>query len=234
MKLNDFLTDDLARKCAEEISQDFNEKGSGETIEVDFNISAGKMVESMSVVNTWFKFDADKENTRKVISFLTEIWRNEETNENDAKIVSDFEKKVSQALQDMTENHDLITSSIRREVFKNAPKELMPIKDIKFHRVEFAGEDEQGYILRIQKYAKVDADTGQYSEPPQSVAPDLIQIHTETGQSFKEIIEEKRLAGDKRYEYVADATVERYVKEVTVTLSADYSFCENPLIEKQS
>lgn len=234
MKVNDFLTDDLARKCAKEISEEFNEKGSDKTIEVDFNVSSGKMVEPMSRVNTWFKFDADKEYTKKIIAFLTETWRDEETSEDDAKTVRDFEKQVAKELQDMTDVHSLIKNSIRREMFKNVPEFLLPIKEIRFHRIEFAGEDEQGYILKIQKYAKVDADTGQYSEPPQSVAQDLIRIHTETGQSFKEIIEEQKLSGNSMYKYVSDATFERYVKDVTVTLSADYSFCENPVIEKQT
>lgn len=234
MKVNDFLTDDLARKCAKEISEEFDDKGSAETIEVDFNVSSGKMVEPMSRVNTWFKFDTEKEYLKKTISFLTKIWRDEDTSENDAKLVRDFERQVAKELQDMTDSHSLITNSIRREMFKNVPEFLLPIKDIRFHRIELAGEDEQGYILRVEKYAKIDADTGEYSEPPQAVAPDLIRIHTETGQAFDEIIEEQKLAGNSMYKYVASAHYERYIKDVTVTLTADYSFCENPEHEKQS
>tara|TARA_B100001778_G_scaffold334668_1_gene347042 strand:- start:2395 stop:3105 length:711 start_codon:yes stop_codon:yes gene_type:complete len=228
----EFLNEDRAKACAQEIMTAFEKQGSSETIEVDFNLSKGKMVEPLDQANTWFKFDCRDAGgaLQEVFEFLTELWRDESTTEEDAERVREFERLVVSFIESMT-NAETLGTILRQSVFKSVPAELLPIKEFRFHRVEFAGEDEQGYLLKVEKLAKVDPETGQYIDTPQTVAKELIQIHTETGKDFKDIIEEKRLAGDARYEFVADARLERYVRDVTVTLSADYSFCENPAHE---
>lgn len=230
--VNEFLTENRAKSCAKEIIAAFAEKGSNESIEVDFNISKGKMVESLDRPNTWFKFDCRDSGgaLQEVFEFLTQLWQNDSTTEEDSHKVKEFENLVTDQLRYQVKTGEL-GDILRRVLFKQIPKAILPIDKINFHRVEFAGEDEQGYLLRVQKFAKVDGDTGEYSEQPQSVSKELIEIHTETGRDFKDIIEEKRLSGDPKYKFVADAHLERYIRDVTVILSADYSFCQNPAIE---
>lgn len=229
IEVNDFLTEDRARACAMEILTAFEEKSNNENLEVDFNLSKGKMVETLESPNTWFKFDCRDSggNLQEVFEYFTELWRNEKTTEEDANKVKKFEDLISKMLSSQVEI-DSFGNLLRRVLFKQVPKEILPIDKVKFHRVEFAGEDESGYILRIKKFAKVDSDTGDYVDQPQSVAKELIQIHTETGQDFKSIIEEKKRIGDPKYKMVADANLERYVRDVTVAFSADYSFCNQP------
>ena len=232
--VTDFLNEDKAKTCAQEIIKAFEEKGNSENIEVDFNLSKGKMIDPLHQTNTWFKFDCKESGgvLQEVFEFLTKIWRNESTTQEDAKQVKKFEDKIVENLNSYGDNNK-IKNAIRKSVFKSVPEQILPIKYINFHRVELAGEDEQGYILKIEKFSKVDEETGQYSEHPQTIAKELISIHTETGKDFKEIIEEKRLAGDARYKFVADAHMKRYVRDVTVSFSADYSFCENPFVNHE-
>ena len=226
--ISDFFTSSLAEKCAQEILVAFKENGNSETIEVDFNLSGGKMVEPLNKTNTWFKFDSRESggSLQQVFESLTELWRKDSTEEGDAQVVRDFELQVNSHLQSQVNTCEL-ADILRKVIFQSVPAAILPIEKVKFHRVEFAGADEQGYLLRIEKLARVDRETGQYIDPPQALAKELIQIHTETGQDFKEIIEEKKLAGDARYELVANAHLERYIRDVTVTLSGDYSFCDN-------
>lgn len=234
-KAAEFFTREVAEECAKEILRAFDEKGNTESIEVDFNLSRGKMVEPLDQVNTWFKFDCrDSGGTlQKVFEFLTELWRNEDTSEEDAATVRRFEAEVTECLREQVDVQSL-GDTLRRCVFKSVPAALLPIEQIRFHRTEFAGGDEQGYILKVEKFARVDQESGQFLDQQAPVAKELIEIHTETGKSFKEIIKEKRAEGDPRYELVADAKLERYVKDVTVMLSGDYSFCENPIQERTS
>ena len=229
-KVTDFLTQEMAERCAAEIVSSFSEHGNAESIEVDFNISKGKMVEPLEQANTWFKFDPNKGALQEVVSFLTELWRDDSTTEEDALEVQAFEKKIVEALND-GDYVSQLANILRERALGDVPPQYVPLEKIVFHRIEFAGEDEQSYMLKVQKFARVDGDTGEFVDNPQAVAQDLIKAHTDTGRPFKEIIEEKRLEGDSRYKYVEDAVLERYSRHVSVTMSADYSFCEKPAHE---
>lgn len=232
-KTTDYLTVERARACADQLINQIIVNGDNDNLEVDFNISKGKMVEPLSVPNTWFKIDISEGPLREVIDFLSEVWADEDTTESDAEFIKGFEKRIAEFAGDSS-RHGEIASKLRSSVFKGVPEFLLPIEKILFHRVELASESEQGYILKVEKFAKVDKNTGEYKDSSQSVAKDLLAIHAETGRPFKEIIEEKRLEGDSRFEYVADAHLERYVRDVTAIISADYSFCENPAHERQT
>lgn len=234
-RVTEFLTSELAARCAKEIVSAFAEQGNAESIEVDFHINKGKMTEPLEQANTWFKFDPNKGFLKETIDFLTELWREDGITEAEAKTASEeirnFEKLVQDTLN-REESLDIVANVLRERVFKGVPEAILPIKKMIFHRIEFSGEDEQGYILKVQKFAAVDRSTGEFINQPEAVAPELIQIHSETGRPFKEIIEEKRLEGDARYKYVEDAHLERYTRHISIAMSADYSFCEKPVHEQ--
>jgi hypothetical protein len=217
-KVNEYFTEEVITKCATEILEAFHNKGSDETVEVDFHLSEGTMEGDLSRPNTWFKFDCDDSvpALQDAIAFLTSLWREEGTSNKDADDFVEIERRIKSKIQELHKDLNL-SAALRKNVFQSVPSEILPIDKINILQVEMIGNDEQGYVLKINKKSNE-------GESSSSVAPELIRIHTETGKSFEQIIEEKQSEGDPNYQNVTGVKYEKYIKDINVAVAADYSF----------
>jgi len=218
-KLSEYFTDENVIKCAEEIVVAFETKSTQENLEVDFSINNGKMSGSLDISNTGFKFDTSEgELLHEIRSVLTQSFREESADiDKDAADILDFQTRVCEELGKDIYNKRLADVLRSEQSGLNAPEWLIPIPEICFQSFELSSDDEGGYMLRVLKGA------GSTSE---SVAPELIEIHQETGTPFNDIIAQKKSEGDLRYEHVDAADWVRYIFDVHLDFAADYSPCE--------
>jgi len=221
-KLSDLLIDENISRCVDEVVQAFETKATKENLEMDFHINQGKMAGGLGESNTTFKFDTDKgQFLTEVRLALTEAFRSDvddaEASE-EAKLINAFQDKIAVALGSKEYNKRLGDILRSNSAGLGAPEWLIPIPEIRFHSFDISSDDEGGYMLRVQK----GVDKGQ-----QSVAPELIKIHQETGKPFEQIIAEKKAEKDSRYESVESAEWKRYIFHVHIHFAADYSPCEN-------
>ncbi len=242
MNLDTELSSQLAEDAANQIIEAFEKKANVKNLEVDFEISSGKMVDknkkeikSFTSPNTWFKFDITTEESLSKIQYITEKLYSEDFDIKDkesmAKAEAEDEKftlfrQVIVSKLNEERFHTRLANVIRKICFNNFPPQLMPINTINFLEIEFNTKDDNRFLLVIQKMARVDRVTGEFMDSRESIQEDLISEHNKSGLDFNDIIAKRKAEKDPRYEMVAGVEKRQYIFDVQCEISADYSLCD--------
>jgi len=202
--------------CVEEILSTLkNDNLPQSSFKVDFNLSKGKMLIEEEH-NTVLSFDT-KENTslRNVLNYVCEI---EDITKEDITMFDDFRKNIISKLNG-DKSKEKLRDIVRDKMFKNTPKELVPIEILNVIDIEISDLPEVDYVLVIKKMAPPN-----YQSTP--ISDDLFKEKYDTGEDFNEIVKRKKASGDHRYKYVDEVEQRKSFFEITIPIHADYSLKE--------
>jgi hypothetical protein len=111
---------------------------------------------------------------------------------------------------------ELLADKIRKAVLGDAPKDIFPLETIKVINFDIGETPEIDYVLVIEKAAPQHTIS-------QSVNQDLFSEHLKTNKDLATIIQEKKEAGDNRYEYITGASKKKWFFDCQLDLFVDYS-----------
>ena len=202
--------------CVEEILSTLkNDDLPQSSFKVDFNLSKGKMLAEEDY-NTVLSFDTkDDTSLRNVLDYICEV---EEVTDDDIRIFEEFRLGIISKINE-DDSKGKLREIIRDKIFKNTPKELVPIEILEVKDIEISDLPEVDYVLVVKKMAPKNYQGG-------SISDDLFKEKSETGESFNNIIKRKKESGDKRYEYVEGVEERKTFFEITIPVHADYSLKE--------
>ena len=242
-ELQETLNIKLAEEVAAEIANTFETRANNENLELEFRIPAGqgRMEGTLDGPNTWFKFDAEEGTTlARVRDIIVDVFSEDfDLNDGKASARMDARRNIIDGFVDQVRTvlnsgqfHEEIAGTIRRVCLQNIPEEIHPLDVIRFLEIEIGDGNPDEVLLIIEKKALVDSATGQFITPPVSVQEVLHEEHRETGKDFNQIIEEKKAAGDERFDLVTGARTVRYAFEVHCDIAVDYSLAERSDVPK--
>lgn len=193
------------------------------TVDYDYQISAGKMVDEGGDSNTTYKFDAEKGSLlREIIDTLYP----EEADDRSEEDYAEETKWLNSIIEIINTKYiDLIRDAIRSKVFKNVQPELVPMNPFVLNNLEFSSVPEADFLIVVQRAVPKDqigmAQSNQAGSIP--INQELFNLHIQTGLSFDEIIAQKKAEGDPRYTTVCGATKRKYLYNVEMLFYVDYS-----------
>lgn len=188
-------------------------KRNKESVFVDFKMSKGKM-SSVGESNTWIKFDVKESPVlNKTLKRLVE---SDEPSKEDMEAFETWRKEVAKHMSEQ------VCSEIKEVVCDamfSGNKE-MPFKIISadFELTDLPANDK---VLVVRK-----------ASPPGVVTPpvsgEIMKEHEDSGESFENIINRKKMEGDPKYRWVVGAYATKSFFEANLSLAVDYSLEENP------
>jgi hypothetical protein len=130
----------------------------------------------------------------------------------------DFRKNIISKLNS-DKSKEKLRDIIRDKMFKNTPKELVPIEILNVIDIEISDLPDVDYVLVIKKMTPPNYQST-------SISDDLFKEKYKTGEDFNEIVKRKKAAGDHRYKYVDEVEQRKSFFEITIPIHADYSLKE--------
>jgi hypothetical protein len=224
MGLMEYLTDENAKRIADDIIRHFEEKGTKDNVEFSYELHAGVM--SSIDENTSFEFDPDQGSVCdefKEILFSEEIEPEpgEETTEEHKYRIKAVNSFLELVCKKASEDHvDKIREKIRKVVIPDSDPRIFPLKEVRlsnFEVVDYSSmPDYSKYQLIIHKMAPA-------SVQPPSVRDELFSIHEETGEPYDAIVKRKKEEQDPSYEYVSGVDTKKIYFEYSLAFYVDYA-----------
>ena len=227
--LIDLLTFANAKIAASDIVKHFIDNGTEETIEIDYKITMGKA--SSCETNTSYSFNFPKGSLLYNISTVAK--KIEELSDEEHDALLSFENII---IKEIKEQHfDKIKGKLRyfTPLDHNAMAKINPmvrqqILETIFPMTNsnilscvlkflFDPDGDDGYTLKVEK------NSPRLGTSTTAISVDLIKRHTETGNTFEEIIKEQKEAGNEQYKYVVKAFKKYYDAQCTISFHVDYS-----------
>jgi len=246
------LTDENAKRIAEDIVLAIEEEGDKQTIDFDFNVKEGRMeraeIENEEIrevlraihggpvpaPNTWFSFDTRK---NSMLGFLkdTVCRKMDEDTMTDKEFmgIKEFIPKILKTFNSDQKLMKRTRDALRRIVLDHKDDDFFPIKEMKVLLFEFGAKEDYGDMIKVFNYGRMSVATGQYTSEKGQVSKDLIKRRREAGYNrgesaravYDRIIAEQKAAGNPIYAEVMPEDVEivSEAKECHLDLFADYS-----------
>lgn len=209
-KLELLLTEQNADKIATYIVKRFDQDGSKENIDYDFDLKNGKM--DSTIINTSFKFDTQSGTLLNKIKNM--ICSLENITDKQNEIILSFLIKIKDILNTKYKNQ--LANNIRKVVLNNAPEDSFPLSNTSVINFEVGETPPIDYIVVVQKEAPSNDIAG-------GVGQLLMKEHTKSGKELNEIIAEKKASGDPNYKYVTGAYKRKWYFECQLDMFVDYS-----------
>jgi hypothetical protein len=199
-------------KAAEEIvTYAFDRAIQPDSIIAEFDVSGGTM-SAKGKANTWIRFDCNPGIIKNLIQIMSEV---DEVCDDDVEAMDKWRGEVSKILE--TDMLHSIREAIRGRILGGAPSEVIPLHDINIKDVDITDLPEDDCVLVIKK----SAPQGEETSP---VADDIFREKGRTGETVQQVFDRRKRECDPRYRWVVGVDQRKHFFEVTVSISADYSF----------
>ena len=214
------FTEINAKTLAEYLVDHFCKNAAPSTVDYDYQISGGKMLDEGDDANTTYKFDAESGTfLKEVIDAISSDDRSEEDYNNETKWLQTIVDIINQNYIDQIRN------ALRSKVFKNVQPELVPMSPFILKDLEFNPITETDFLVVVQRMIPKDQLEKPQARLPGSVPvnQELFDIHIQTGLPLDEIVARKKAEGDPRYTSVHGAQKKKYIYNVEMLFYVDYS-----------
>lgn len=246
------LTNENARRVAEDILTAIEEKGNKDTIDVDFRLKAGVMernkIQNEDILNTlielhgcevpapntWFSFDTKLDS---MLGFLKDTVCKKI--DDDTITTSEFEQIQAflKIVVNLINKDEILLSRLktllRKTVLNNDDEIVFPLNECRLVLFEFGAKEDYGDMIKVFNYRRVNKVTGAFMGEKNAIAKDLLQRRREFGyqreqntqEIYTKIIEDQRAVKNHLYMEILPQDVEivAEAQECHLDIFADYA-----------
>lgn len=237
-ELLSLLNEDNVKLLAKEIIDEMVEFGDEKNIEIDYQLSGGKMISRD--INTIFFYNS-KENT--LLRVLVEKAQKIEDISYDAhdkllQFEKSLEKEMNEKYKEIIKNKirqftpldhkqiSILTPEARNKILETIFPMNMSYVVSCILNLLYAPDGDGGYTVKVEK------NSPRGSISTQSVANDLIKRNAETGKNYDEIIKEQKELGNEQYKYVMRAEKKYYDSQCMVSMCINFNPAPKEEVEK--
>jgi hypothetical protein len=249
MKITELLTQENAKKVADEVVSAFEKEISEKTLEVDFKMNAGLMEinyptaelkealykihnKNIPLPNTSFSFNTTSDSMLQTIkNGFCELIENGVLTEQDHETMTDF---IAQIINQINSDDSLIQrikSAIRR--VNMAPEDVFPFADTAVVLFEFGEKEDYGDMIKVANYSRYNKQLQSFVGEKRAIAQDLLLRRREFGYNsnlptvniYSMIIDEQKAASNPMYAdvLIEDVKIVREAKECHLDIFVNYS-----------
>tara|TARA_Y100000310_G_C20701199_1_gene830040 strand:- start:6125 stop:6823 length:699 start_codon:yes stop_codon:yes gene_type:complete len=229
-KVYDFMNDeDNVINLAKELAEAFIEKGNSNTIEYNFDLSAGRVKSKEQ--NTFFSFDTQ---TGTLIQKFKEVQFDEDLKDISKKDEQQLQKDIFEFSQlvckEISEAYSIeLKKKIRETVLSHADETIYPLETVQAQDIEImdysSSPEPSKYLLKIKKNQGVPLSTDKIT----------IFVHErqeETGQTVEEVFEEQKNINPLFENVEGLERGNKFLYDVTLTFFVDYSLNQEAAPQK--
>lgn len=261
-ELLDLLTEENAKKIAEEVVEYLETEASKENIDVDYEISKGVMKrnqiqneeisKAISLLhkrtlpspNTSFSFNARKGTMLWYLNTtLCKLIENNQVSDTEYNSLQPFLEKIIHKLNEpnLVERTRV---ALRKHILGSSDDFLFPLNDVVLMLFEFGDKADYGDMLKIQKMNRYNKISGSFVGEKKAIAKDLLERRRKFGydsplstkEIYDTIIKDQKAAGNALYEDVLpeDVHIVKEAKECHLDIFADYSLVSKEQFEERA
>jgi len=234
-ELLSMLNDENVKVLAEEIVNEIVVNGNEDNLEIDYQLSKGKMISLATNAifsyiyksDTWLGQLCEKAQKVEALSYEAhdvllkfEIDLANEINKNH---IEKIKNKIRQFTPMDHNKMDKLTLEVRENILRT----IFPMYGSKIIscvlNLAYEPDSDGGYTIKVIK----NSPKGSISTT--SVANDLIKRNTETGKTYEDIIKEQKSLNNDQYKYVVSAEKKYYDANCVVSMYINF----NPAPQKE-
>lgn len=237
-ELLSLLNEDNVKLLAKEIIDEMVESGDEKNIEIDYQLSGGKMISQN--INTIFSYNS-RQGT--LLRLLTEKAQKVEALSYEAhdrllQFEKSLAKEMNEKYKEIVKNKirqftpldhrqmAILTPDARNKILETIfPMNMSYIVSCVLNLV-YDPDGDGGYTIKVEK------NSPRGSISTQSVANDLIKRSAETGKNYDEIIKEQKALGNEQYKYVVRAEKKYYDSQCVVSMYINFNPAPKEEVEK--
>lgn len=206
---SEFITSIPALDAAQDIIDE--SMRNRESVLVDFKMNKGVM-SGIGDFNTWIRFDVKECKTLKKV--LDKLVSSNDPNESEVNSFEEWRRQVASSV--IQEKSVELRNSICDAVFSGKRDLPFKIMSAEFELTDIPANDK---VVVVKK-----ATPNGVVTPP--VSSEIMRIHSETGESFENIVNRKKMEGDPKYRWITGVDSRKSFYEATLSIAIDYSMAE--------